>query len=53
MFFMHNSTTSVDKPNFPLKLYTFTGIVEQKYAVFNKFACPRPLLIIIVINLND
>ncbi len=26
---MHNFTTSVDKPNFPEKLYTFAGIIEQ------------------------
>ena len=29
MLLNRNSTTSVDKPNFPVKLYTFTGIIEQ------------------------
>ena len=29
MFFQNNFTTSVDKPNFPEKLYTFAGIIEQ------------------------
>jgi hypothetical protein len=29
MLFARNSTKPVDKPNYPVKLYTFTGIVEQ------------------------
>ena len=29
MLFQNNSTTSVDKPNYPVKLYTFTAIIEQ------------------------
>ena len=29
MLFGHDSTKPVDKPNYPVKLYTFTGIVEQ------------------------
>ena len=29
MLLKRNSTKLVDKPNYPVKLYTFTGIVEQ------------------------
>ena len=29
MLFGHNSTKLVDKPNHPVKLYTFTAITEQ------------------------
>ena len=29
MFFQNNCTKPVDKPNYPVKLYTFTGIIEQ------------------------
>ena len=29
MLLKRNSTKLVDKPNYPVKLYTFTGIIEQ------------------------
>ena len=29
MLFGHNSTKAVNNPNFPVKLYTFAGIIEQ------------------------
>ncbi len=29
MFFQNNSTKPVNNLNFPVKLYTFTGIIEQ------------------------
>ncbi len=42
MLFARNSTKSVNNPNFPAKLYTFTGIIEQNLEyILNLISTPE------------